>query len=259
MRAWKVKSKSNPKIIYTVTKVAEQHWECTCPQFVHRHATCKHIKLLWSKYARRSKARVNEPSVRNNSGASKLPSDNRGSQRKENNLPSGQLRRSGGNNAGATTTSRTTKPARSQGYSGSGENIQNGLGESNTQSNMSRSIERSNQTTTQENKKLFEQRERREKIREEFKRQKNWMDQWILRETKQSAPYQKRLRDLDKKLSTAKEEDKRFLNAQMIPLRLAIEKANKRTYEKPPFKTDLLDTGIDKLTDSELDDYLELL
>lgn len=41
---WEVQSESNPEKFYTVSRAVNGEFGCSCPQWVYRKKTCKHIQ-----------------------------------------------------------------------------------------------------------------------------------------------------------------------------------------------------------------------
>lgn len=252
MKKWKVRSKSEKNKIYQVTMVTEWDWECTCPQFIHRHVPCKHIKGVQAAYDKQNRKRQNNghqlqaAKVSSNSGR---PGDRR------NTVQSGQLRGSTQHNGNITGNNPGVKPSQATGHGDSGSSPKASVGTPSVKPLVLRPAEGG---TAQPAASDSEVSAGERQLEAKRKAQLDQYQAWELRITTYSEAFHialKRLQDQFNLTSAETPEGKsrrQTLEIQMMPLKIGIRRENKKDWKaKPNFDTSLIqDHYKPRLSDS---------
>lgn len=237
MKSWTVKSTSDPKKNYKVTKVTEYDWQCTCPDSTIRHRVCKHIKGVQKAYDKQNQKNKPAPNRGQNTP---VQSDDRGHGQKGSNLPNGELRGSDmldGNPAGIH---EGNEPNGGPGPDNSGESPETSVGTPDAGAVEPGSAEGSDPTPPDDDQEVCRADDERKQREAKRKAQTKQLDIWLHRETRYSKelfPKLQALRDAAK-LHPEKVD---ILKLQAKPLKVAIRMANARLGEKPPFDISLVD------------------
>jgi len=251
-KSWIIRSKADPTKTYTVQKITDWQWECTCPDFTMRHHECKHIKGIQKVYEKINQQNQKHQPVGAESRPTPLQSDDRGHGQQGSNLPSGELRGSSSNNGNAARISEGTKPTGNPGHSSSSQAPKSSMGTPNASPSVSGPAKGSSQTTTGQNQGLCDENKKREQFRAKRISQIKQYESWKLRRTNFSKDLYDRWQQLEKKKIT-KPDEAATIDMQIKPLLIGIRMANKNVYEKPPFDISLVEISDEAVADEMID------